>query len=342
MALLDMPRNEARVLLASTPGITFGIVGQAVGDGMEEPEPVGTGWLLAPADQGRKAVSVRLHVEGQAPLVYLAGAEALALKRARTERRIALLTSQLDGWQHDPSADAQFVAARKAELAQLQSDARTPATVPTPPPGASYFNYALVPIRRTLPRDAKVAAILKGLDRAIGSTNFAAAQHILPPSPEPGLPTYVGRDGCTKCHKGAAEFWKHTVHATAWQTLVKVNKQYNYDCIGCHVTGWQKPGGVNMGTAEKAKLVDVQCEVCHGPGSKHVAEDGLDDPKTLIARPPDRFCADTCHVKEHSDTFDRVPYLRDILGPGHGDKVRAKLGNGPTGHELRARALAAH
>jgi len=144
-----------------------------------------------------------------------------------------------------------------------------------------------------------------------------------------------------KCHKPAIEFWKKTVHAQAWKTLVEVDKQYHYDCIGCHVTGWEKPGGVNLATVEKRGLVDVGCETCHGPGSKHVDEAGMEDPKTLVLKPAERFCADNCHTKEHSDTFALVPYLRDILGRGHGEKARAALGNGPTGHELRQKALAA-
>jgi hypothetical protein len=32
--------------------------------------------------------------------------------------------------------------------------------------------------------------------------------------------------------------------------------------------------------------------------------------------------------------------LRDIVGKGHGEDVRKKLGDGPTGHELRHAALA--
>ena len=60
-----------------------------------------------------------------------------------------------------------------------------------------------------------------------------------------------------------------------------------------------------------------------------------------MTRPAERFCADNCHTKEHSDTFARVPYLRDILGKGHGEKARAALGDGVTGHELRQKALAA-
>jgi hypothetical protein len=194
---------------------------------------------------------------------------------------------------------------------------------------------------RALPRDPAVAARLAELDRKIGQENFAAAQKTAPPPAEPGAPVYVGRAACEKCHKPAVAFWQKTVHAQAWKTLVDVGKQYNYECTGCHVTGFLKPGGANLATVEKSGLVDVQCEVCHGPGSTHVKEAGLEDPKTLTLSQPERFCADNCHTKEHSDTFELVPYLRDILGSGHGEKRRAQLGDGVTGHDLRKSALAA-
>jgi hypothetical protein len=191
-----------------------------------------------------------------------------------------------------------------------------------------------------LPRDPAAAATLRALDRRVGAENLRAAQSLPAPSAEAGQPTYVGRAACVKCHKEADAFWHKTVHARGWQTLVDVDKQYNYDCIGCHVTGWQRPGGVGMAQAEKAGLVDVQCEVCHGPASRHVADAGLDDPKTLLRRPRDTLCADACHTKEHSDTFQLEPYLRDIVGPGHGAELAKKLGPGVTGHELRQKALA--
>jgi len=55
--------------------------------------------------------------------------------------------------------------------------------------------------------------------------------------------------------------------------------------------------------------------------------------------PPDDLCASQCHTREHSDTFQREAYLRDVIGPGHGEAARKKLGDGPTGAQLRKAGL---
>jgi hypothetical protein len=141
---------------------------------------------------------------------------------------------------------------------------------------------------------------------------------------------------CGDCHRHEAnlEFWQKTGHAHAWKTLVDVNKQWSFDCIKCHVTGYGEKGGSAMAHVEG--LTDVQCEVCHGPGSLHAAK-----PKQVkipTAAPGEKLCL-TCHTPEHSDTFQFEAYLRDIVGAGHGAKRRAVLGDGPTGHELRRAAL---
>jgi hypothetical protein len=337
VALLGMPRAEARKLLQQLPGVWVGIVGADVGEGMVEPEPVGSSYLVAPADQGRRVARLELHLLTGAP-VYFGGESEQRLQLERTKKRIETLTAQLAEWQKDPNADQEYLASRRMELAGLHaSERRLQSVRPTPPPG-SWFTYTLVPVRRTLARDEKTAQLLKQLDKEIGAANFAAAQHQPPPPPtDPAAPHYVGVAACQKCHKPAVEFWKQTVHAHAWKTLVDVDKQYNYDCTGCHATGFGKPGGPNLATVEKTGLVDVQCENCHGPGSKHVEESG----GSIIPKPAESYCADNCHTPEHSDTFQRVPYLRDILGKGHGEKARAQLGEGVTGHELRQKALGA-
>lgn len=343
VALCAMSRAEARTLLRAVPGVDLAIVGAEVGDGMVEPEPVGQAWLVAPADQVRYVARVTMQVRGPGPLSLFAGEPGRQRELARAERRIATLKEQLAAWRKDPSADHAFVAAREQELVELVSARARLAKGPPPSPPAvgNWLSYELLPVRHTIARDPAVDKELKQLARTIGRINLAAAIHEPPPPPEPGQPRYVGIKACVKCHKQAVQFWQHTVHARAWKTLVEVDKQYNYDCTGCHVTGFQQAGGSNLGNVEKAGLVDVQCEVCHGPGGRHVAEAGLEEPKSLIRRPADNFCADNCHTREHSDTFELVPYLRDILGPGHGEKARRALGAGVTGHELRARALEA-
>lgn len=340
VALCGMDRVETRALVRAVPGIRFAIVGAEVGDGMAEPEPIGDGWLMAPGDRAQYAATIKLSLAGDGPIALYAGEAARARAQKKADQRIATLRAQLASWKKDPSADAAFVQARQKELDELIAARGKPETVP-PPPTGSWFEYELVPVRHTIARDPAIAEELRQLARNIGKANLAAATGQAPPPAEPGAPSYVGDGACVKCHKPAVEFWKKTVHAGAWKTLVEVDKQYNYDCIGCHVTGWEKPGGVNLATVEKRALVDVQCEVCHGPGSKHVEEAGLDDPKTLVLKQPDRFCAANCHTREHSDTFALVPYLRDILGKGHGEKARAALGAGVTGHELRQKALQA-
>jgi cytochrome c554/c'-like protein len=343
VALCAMDRVETRALLRAVPGIDFAIVGAEVGDGMAEPEPVGDGWLMAPGDLARYAAKLTVERRGTGPFVLYAGEAARKLEGQRANKRIATLEAQIAEWKKDPTADKAFVAARQHELDQLVGYWRILQKAPPPPPPATgnWFSYELVPVRVGIARDPEIAAELKKLAHAIGVTNLAAAKGQAPPPAEPGAPSYAGDGACVKCHKPAMEFWKKTVHAGAWKTLVEVDKQYNYDCIGCHVTGWEKPGGGNLATVEKRALLDVQCEVCHGPGSKHVEEAGLDDPKTLVLKPSERFCADNCHTKEHSDTFVLVPYLRDILGKGHGEKARAALGDGVSGHELRQKALRA-
>ena len=122
-----------------------------------------------------------------------------------------------------------------------------------------------------------------------------------------------------------------------YETLVAVNKQFDLSCVGCHVTAFRKPGGSEV--VELADLEAIQCEVCHGPGSLHVVAPSKNP--IPVARPTQERCL-TCHTKDHSDTFDFVPYLRDILGPGHGAARRAELCSGPTGKELRSAALKKH
>jgi hypothetical protein len=118
--------------------------------------------------------------------------------------------------------------------------------------------------------------------------------------------TYVGSAVCKKCHGDAYEIWEKSPHAKAYQTLVEARhpslRQYDSECIACHVTGWDPQsttrykGGFT--DAEKTKLlINNGCENCHGPCSEHVAAEtgelkGVDKKKIYDLINPYRYKED--------------------------------------------------
>ena len=117
------------------------------------------------------------------------------------------------------------------------------------------------------------------------------AQKVLEESPD----RFLGAELCMRCHTEQAEQWKTTPHSHAWQTLVTNKKEATPECIPCHVVGYQKPGGFQTG-ADATKLANVQCENCHGMGTKHDAY------PTTAARISDKVCT-TCHQGENDPAF---------------------------------------
>jgi len=88
----------------------------------------------------------------------------------------------------------------------------------------------------------------------------------------PQEPTYVGSERCKRCHESAYEVWKKSDHSRAYQTLVDARRpslrQYDGECIVCHVTGFGYQGGFTD-AARTPHLENVGCESCHGPASVH-------------------------------------------------------------------------
>ena len=126
--------------------------------------------------------------------------------------------------------------------------------------------------------------------------------------------TYVGHRACRSCHAKAYDHWKRSGHAKAWKTMVRTRQTANLDCIGCHVTGFERPGGPRR-VSDLKPFRNVGCEACHGPGSAHVEEPTV--PVDYI-EVPERVCAE-CHRQQ----ADQKPFVYDerlvkILGPGHG------------------------
>jgi hypothetical protein len=79
-------------------------------------------------------------------------------------------------------------------------------------------------------------------------------------------------------------------------------------CIGCHTVGFATPSGYQRAFSG-AKLTDVGCESCHGPGSLHVQEHksappGTAAPVNFKFRPLAAGDCQKCHYGEFSRPFD--------------------------------------
>lgn len=337
VALAHMTRAAAKRLAQAAPGADFVLVGAGLDDvGSDVAEAVGGSYLVVPANRGQAVIRVALHYDG-GNLVDAIGPARAAADAKKLEDRIAAIRTDLARWEKDPNADAAFVQQNRDEAARLAAERDALTKTPLRPPASgSWFTLARVPIKKGLPCDADVLATKRRYDAEVAELNRRASAEEKPPPVPPGKAGYVGGEECVYCHQPAVAFWKGTKHAKAWGTLAAGHKQWNRDCVGCHATGWLEPGGSVFATIDK--LEDVQCEVCHGPGSLHVDADGK-RADTLVRKPPASSCG-RCHTPEHSDTFQYEAYLRDVVGPGHGAKLRAALGPGATGAELRGAALA--
>ncbi len=106
------------------------------------------------------------------------------------------------------------------------------------------------------------APTLNPLRKALGGKGYERAM-------KSGKYRYVGNTKCRLCHRQFFVGRKKDPHVYTFERLVATNHSKDSRCLGCHTTGY----GVESGFASferTPKLVGVQCEGCHGPGSEHI------------------------------------------------------------------------
>jgi hypothetical protein len=130
--------------------------------------------------------------------------------------------------------------------------------------------------------------------------------------------TFVGAQACKDCHPNTYQFWSTTNHAHAFKTLKndkKPNTVFDAECVSCHTTGFEYNSGW-ISEAVTPHLAGNQCENCHGPGSKHIAEPENAEFRKLITVKAEQaskngFC-ERCHDAENSRKFDFKTYWDKI------------------------------
>ena len=123
--------------------------------------------------------------------------------------------------------------------------------------------------------------------------------------------TYSGDGTCRTCHQREYNDWLLTPHSVAWDSLQQGERFKDPECVRCHVTGIGKPGGfVDLETTKH--MINLQCEVCHGPGGGHAGGPAVD----LEAM--GRICAD-CHTGKFVLNFDVDEALALMAHQDHPD-----------------------
>lgn len=181
--------------------------------------------------------------------------------------------------------------------------------------------------------------------------NRANFQDIMPRNTPSGY-KFVGSDACLDCHEEEYNVWRHGVdkeegdggpHFRATRDLTDpgertwVARNFDPECLSCHVTGWNpqeyypyKTGYLDL--ERDIKLHANGCENCHGPCSQHVAAEAgdIEADEAALARFREEVrltlnearngqCM-TCHDLDNSP---------DFFEEGAFEKYWAKIEHGP-------------
>jgi hypothetical protein len=318
VALIAAPRGEALRLIEAVSGFDVALVGKPKdsGDSNDAPIPpmlVGNTLVVQGPNHLQAMAVVDLYTRGVKGAPFADGTGiALSERKESLTTRIADLTKRLEEWRVAGKVGAADIEARSKDLAAMEAELASLPSSP-PQPSGNFFRYELRQVNEGLGAEPDVFERMRSYYRRVNEHNREAFKDRKPLPPEPGRASFVGELVCETCHVSAADFWKTTRHAHAYRTLASDFKEYNLDCVGCHVTGYEAPGGSTVTFVDNLK--DVQCENCHGPGSIHAKEKS----KTTITRVPNETLCSKCHHPPHVvDDWDVKQAWGQILGPGHG------------------------
>ena len=104
---------------------------------------------------------------------------------------------------------------------------------------------------------------------------------------------FLGEKNCRRCHEKEYQMYSKQAHAHAFATLVKNQRDSTPECLPCHTVGMGQPGGF-VSKQVTPEMVNVQCENCHGMGTKHPEPGSIVGPE--VCR--------TCHSTTQDPQFN--------------------------------------
>ncbi|MCF7956815.1 MAG: cytochrome c family protein [Phycisphaerae bacterium] len=173
---------------------------------------------------------------------------------------------------------------------------------------AENFGFKAVEILDTFKQDPAITAMFTDYQMRMELEKLIeeGLSRMVLPDPEN---SFVGSHTCQRCHGDIFKQWQKSKHGHALLSLTdpKVNRQYDPECMACHTVGMRYETGYRS-IESTPNLANVGCEMCHGPGSKHVKSPKKNPYLTAFVA-----CED-CHDHENSPRFEanREHYFKEI------------------------------
>ena len=312
IVLVDGSRREAN-RTGAIDGVDFVIQGGLDEDKPMPPRRAGKAWVLHASRQGQGLTVVDITIKTPDGDFTDRSEWSRSVQAKQLDQQIEALATKITNWEKSGEVQAADLTSQRARLDALRK-ARASIDVPELGARENTLSATWIPLSKSAPKDPQVEKLMREHDKVVNEANRLAFANLQPPPLGPDDIAYVGSPACGACHREAYAWWRGHGHGNAYLTLQEGNKEFNLDCVGCHVTGYQEPGGSTVTHNMNGALVNVGCESCHGPGAAH----SKDPEKFSILRDtPESTCV-RCHNAQHSDLFDYEGYKRTLVVPGHG------------------------
>lgn len=167
--------------------------------------------------------------------------------------------------------------------------------------GKKTFEQEMVPLGPKIPLDPEMVQLYDKYNKEVENMFFAS----LSERKDRKKKVFATEKICKTCHPRIHQTWEHSRHGHAYNTLRKINKAFDPECLVCHVVGLNEPGGF-ISEIDTPDLMNVQCEVCHGPALEHSQA-----PTAGFGKDAKQACK-KCHVKNHSPRFNFDKYWEKI------------------------------
>ncbi len=174
-----------------------------------------------------------------------------------------------------------------------------------------------IPLLSSIAEEPEMKAHVESYKKEVRNLSIAMARRTKSTTPSRHN-FFWGNSLCMQCHPKEAKVWKQTTHAKAYDTLKKVGRDLDVECLPCHTVGFQKRGGYRNPMDAKS-FAGVQCESCHGPGALH-------DTKEYKEFADRKENCTKCHSKDRCPDFDyeKVRLRETCMGQPVRDEKRAE------------------